>query len=421
MKKIIVEGNNKLSGTVKIGGSKNSAVGIIPAAMLANGISVIDNVPNITDKDDLIKIMRSLGAKIKIEGERLTIDTTMCKNGEIKEALASKLRASYYFMGVLLGKYKYVEISVPGGCKIGARPVNYHLEAFEKLGAKVTHEETKYIIEAEELIGAPINLEFASVGATVNILFAAVLAKGKTTITNAAREVEIKNIAEYLISMGAKIKGHGTSKIEIEGVEELHGGNISVIPDRIEAGTYIIMGALIGKNFTVEGIDQEHVGSLLSKFDEMNIKYVVNNSSITINKAEEIKPINIKTLVYPGFPTDLGQPIHILLTQANGTSYFEETIYEKRMGHIKYLIEMDADIEYTDKTAIIKGPTKLIGKEVEAVDLRGGMSLVLGGLIGEGQTIVKNADHVLRGYEKIIQKLSKLGAKIKIEEYNEFK
>lgn len=416
MKRIIIEGNHRLSGKVRIGGAKNSAVALLPASILADGIVEINNVPNISDKDALIMIMNLLNAKVDGKKDQLIIDTTGVTNELIPEDLSRKLRASYYFMGSLLGKYKHAEVYLPGGCQIGDRPINLHLKGFEALGATITKEDSKYILDAPELRGCPINLDFASVGATINIMLAAVKAKGITTITNAARETEIINIAELLNKMGAKIEGAGTSTITIEGVEYLHGATISVIPDRIEAGTYIIIGALLGNDFTVEGIIKEHLSALLDKLKDMEIDYILKDDKIIINKAKTIKPVNVKTLVYPGFPTDLGQPMSVLLTQANGESYFEETIWENRMGHIEYLNKMGANIESTKTSAIIKGPTKLHGEEITAVDLRGGAALVLAGLIAEGTTIINDADHILRGYEKIINKLTNVGAKIKIEE-----
>lgn len=416
MKQIIIKGNKELTGSIKIGGAKNSSVAIIPASILSDEISYIDNVPSISDKDSLIEIMNHLGVKVDIDGESLTVNPKNCENIIIPEQLTNKLRASYYFMGVLLSKYKYVEMSLPGGCAIGERPIDFHLEGFQQLGAKIDRQNSKYIISADELIGANIHLKFASVGATINLMFASVLAKGKTTINNAAKEVEIVNVAEFLISMGAKIKGHGTDLIEIEGVKKLLGGRGSIIPDRIEAGTYVIIGALLGKDFEVRGIIPKHIRSLLNKFDDMGIKYELSDDKIKINKAININPINIKSLVYPGFPTDLGQPMQVLLTQTTGTSYFEETIYENRMGHIKYLNKMNAVIKLNKQVAEINGPTKLIGNTVTAVDLRGGAALVLAGLIAEGETIINDADHILRGYEKIILKLTTLGASIKIKD-----
>jgi len=291
------------------------------------------------------------------------------------------------------------------------------LKGFEALGAKIEYNEDnhKYIISADELIGTRIPLEFASVGATVNIMFAASLAKGITTIENAAKETEIINIADFLNKMGAKISGAGTSTIIIEGVERLKATTIDVIPDRIEAGTYLLMGALLGEDLVVCGVNPNHITSLLNKLKDMGVKFSINGDKIKINKCNNLNPINITTLVYPGFPTDLGQPMSVLLTQANGVSLFEETIWENRMQHIEYLNKMGANIILKDNThAIINGPSKLKGSMINATDLRGGAALVMAGLIAEGETIISNIEYILRGYENIIRKLKNVGADIRI-------
>lgn len=418
MKKIVIEGNRPLTGTINIGGAKNSAVALLPAAIMADGIVEVTNVPNISDRDALIEIMKLLNAKVDNNNDRITIDSREVKNVVIPEELSTKLRASYYFMGALLGKFKHVEIYFPGGCNIGARPIDLHLKGFEALGAIIEKDEddSKYIIKADELIGTEIVLDFASVGATINILFAAVMAKGKTIISNAAREVEIINIADLLNKMGAKIEGAGTDEITIEGVSSLHGAEIEVIPDRIEAGTYIIMGALLGENLIIQGIEPDHLTVLLNKLSEMGVKFQIEGNKIILNKAKRLKATNIRTVVYPGFPTDLGQPMAVLLTQAKGISLFDETIWENRMGHVKYLNMMGANIKAERQHAEIKGPTKLHGEEITATDLRAGAALVTAGLIAEGITIINDVEHILRGYERIINKLSDVGANIKIIE-----
>ncbi|NMA50786.1 MAG: UDP-N-acetylglucosamine 1-carboxyvinyltransferase [Mollicutes bacterium] len=419
MKKIKIVGGKKLSGEITIGGAKNSAVALMPASLLADGPCEIKNVPDISDRDALFEIIRLLDVKVEIEKDVVRIDSTNMNNKLIPEDLSHKLRASYYFIGVLLAKYKYVEVFFPGGCNIGSRPINLHLSGFEALGATITHceENHKYIIKADELIGTTINLGFASVGATINIMFAATKAKGITIIKNAAKEPEIINIADYLNLMGAKIKGAGTSEIIIEGVKKMHAANISVLPDRIEAGTYVLIGALLGENLRIVDFEAKTNEALLSKLKDMGIKYHIDEKGLIISKTDNFKPINIKTLVYPGFPTDLGQPMTVLLTQANGKSYFEETIWENRMQHIPYLTDMGANIELVDNNhLIITGKTKLKGGRVNATDLRGGGALVVAGLIAEGTTIISDIEHILRGYEKIISKLKKIGAQIEFIE-----
>ncbi len=416
MKQMIIEGNNTLTGKIKIGGAKNSAVALIPASILASGISQIDNVPNISDRDALIDILNILNCNVDIKGDQLKIDTTNLRNTSIDEKYSKKLRASYYFMGALLGKEKYVEMCIPGGCNIGARPIDIHIDGFKALGAKVKIENNKYILQADKLIGTDIYLRFQSVGATINLMFASVLAEGKTVIHNAAKEAEIENIANFLISMGANIEGAGTDKIIITGVKELYGGKITVLPDRIEAGTYIILGALVGKNLCINNIIPKHIESLTSKLIDMDSDITINEDNIVISKVDHLKPTNIKTLVYPGFPTDIGQPMSVLLTQANGTSLFEETIWENRMGHVPSLNKMGANITVKNMSAMIIGPSKLHGCEVIATDLRGGAALVLAGLTATGTTIVNDVEHILRGYENIETKLRNVGAKIEIKE-----
>ena len=320
-------------------------------------------------------------------------------------------------MGALLGKHKKVEIYFPGGCSIGARPINLHLKGFEALGAKITETKNKFTIEAKELIGNRIYLDIASVGATINIMFAAVKAKGVTTIENAAKEPEIVNIATFLNNMGAKIIGAGTSTITITGVEKLGKAFTEVIPDRIEAGTYIIAGALIGDNLKIDNVIPSHIESLTSKLQEMNVKLEINSDSVVVSSTPNLCCSSIKTLGYPGFPTDLQQPITALFTQASGTSIVEETIYENRFLNVEYLNNMGADIKIDCNKLKINGPTKLIGKEVIATDLRAGACLILAGLIAEGTTVVKEVEHILRGYDNIVGKLNNVGAKLRIEEY----
>ncbi|MBE6154829.1 MAG: UDP-N-acetylglucosamine 1-carboxyvinyltransferase [Firmicutes bacterium] len=416
MKQMIIEGNNKLSGIIEIGGAKNSAVALIPAAILASGKTTINNVPNISDRDALIDILNVLNCNVNLQDDKLTIDTTNLKNTLIEESYSSRLRASYYFMGALLGREKYVEIYIPGGCNIGSRPIDIHIDGFKALGAEVITEGNKYILKADRLIGTDIYLRFQSVGATINLMLASVLAEGKTVIHNAAKETEIINIADLLINMGANISGAGTDEITIIGVEELHDATISVIPDRIEAGTYIILGALCGEKLTIKNVIPEHIESLTDKLKEMGSHITINTDSIEISKVDNLKPINIKTLVYPGFPTDIGQPMSVLLTQCNGISLFEETIWENRMGHVPSLNKMGANIKVNGMNAIINGPTKLKGEEVIATDLRGGAALVLAGLTAEGTTIITDVEHILRGYENIIYKLTNVGAKIELKE-----
>lgn len=385
--------------------------------MLTDGVCEISNVPNITDVHLLIEMMKILGSHIEFKNGCLHIDNKNAHNDKIDTNYASKLRASYYFMGVLLSKYGKAEIAYPGGCVIGSRPINFHIEGFKKLGAKVEIEDdNKYLITAEKLVGTDIFFDIASVGATLNIMFAAVKAEGTTRIFNAAKEPEIVNVASFLNTMGAKVYGAGTSQITIEGVSELHDGIVEVIPDRIEAGTYIMMGSLLGNNLEIKGVLKEHLGAVLTKLQEVGCKFIYKDNSIIVNKTEHLKPVNIKTLVYPGFVTDLGQPMSTFLTQCEGDSIFEETIYENRMRHVKYLNMMGASIDADNKIAYIHGKTPLHGTNVEATDLRAGAAMLFAGMIADGTTVISNIEHILRGYENIVDKLSNVGASIKIIE-----
>ena len=417
MKIIEIEGARELTGTIRVSGAKNATVAIIPAAILTDEEATICNVPEITDTEALCDILRLLNVNVNRSTESVVINPKDMVNTEITEQFSKKLRASYYFMGALLGKYKKAVMYFPGGCSIGTRPIDLHLKGFEALGAKVTSDKNKYIVEAEELKGANIYLDIASVGATINIMLAAVKAKGTTVIDNAAKEPEIVNVATFLNNMGAKISGAGTSTIKIQGVEHLHKCFHEVIPDRIEAGTYVIIGALCGKNLRIDNMIPEHLDSLISKLEEIGVKLEVGADYVEVLENDrKYKTTNIKTAVYPGFPTDLQQPFTILLTQANGKSKVTETIWENRFMHIPYLKDLGADIEVKNQTATVMGPTELKGCQVVATDLRAGAAMVAAGLLASGKTTITNVEHILRGYEDIIQKLTDVGAKITLKE-----
>ncbi len=412
MKKIKINGGKELKGSIKISGAKNSAVALVPASLLSDGVVTIDNVPNISDIDALNEILEYLGAKVKREDNKMIIDQKYLENKEIPEEKAKKLRASYYFMSALLGKYKHVEMYFPGGCSIGARPIDQTLKGYRALGAEVIEEGNKFIINAKELVGSVVSLDMPSVGATINTILAAVKAKGTTTILNAAKEPEIVNVATFLNNMGARISGAGTSEITIKGVSKLGDGFAEVIPDRIEAGTYVIAGALVGNKLKIENIIPDHIESLTSKLKEMNVPIEIYDDYLIISRSSNLKPVTIKTLGYPGFPTDLQQPMTTLLIGCNGKSTLEETIYENRFQNVPFLNEMGADIIIDKRKIYINGPKNLIGKEVIATDLRAGACLVLAGLKASETTIIKDVEHILRGYENIIEKLKNVGADI---------
>ena len=414
MKQIKITGGNTLTGEIRISGAKNSAVALIPAAILCDETATIFNIPNISDIDALSEILEYLNAGVKREDDTIIIDSSSIVNKEIPKGISKKLRASYYFMSALLGKYKKVEMYFPGGCSIGARPIDQTLKGFKALGAKVVEDGDKYTITADELKGGYVYLDMPSVGATINTILVAVKAQGITIIENAAKEPEIVNVATFLNNMGAKIRGAGTSQIKIIGVDKLHKCMHEVIPDRIEAGTYVIAGALAGDNLKISNIIPEHIESLTSKLVEIGVEIKEGNDYMIVSRGDKYKKTKIKTLGYPGFPTDLQQPITTLLTQCKGISEVHETIYESRFQNVDYLNKMGAEIKINDDKAFIYGPSELKGKKVTATDLRAGACLVLAGLIAEGTTTIENVDHILRGYENIIEKLSGVGANIEL-------
>ncbi len=416
MKVLKIKGNELLNGTIRISGAKNSAVALIPGALLGDGKITLCNVPNILDIDALEETLKYLNVKVKRASESMIIDTKTLENKPIPYELSSRLRASYYFMAVLLAKFHYMEMSFPGGCTIGKRPIDQTLKAFKAFGAEVIEEETKFIIKAEKLVGANIELAMPSVGATINSILVGVLSSGRTVIKNVAKEPEIIDLCDMLRKMGAKIDGDGTSVISITGVTNLSGCNHDIIPDRIEAGTYTIIGALMGSHLKIDNIIPNHIKSLTDTLEKMGCNIEIYNDYLIVDNQNSLKKINIKTDYYPGFPTDLQQPFTTLLTQCDGISHIEENIWENRFMNIPYLNKMGASIEIEGNKCIVKGKTKLKGSIVVATDLRAGASLLVAGLIAEGETTIKEINHLLRGYEEIVEKLTNVGAKIEIKE-----
>ncbi len=416
MPKLKITGGNTLSGEIKISGAKNSAVALLPAALLSESKSKIYKVPKIRDIEYLLKILEVLNCTYKITNDEIEINTTKLKNAPIPEELSEQMRASYYFMGTLLSRFKKVEISFPGGCNIGARPIDLHIKGFEALGAKVEIIKNKYIITAERLIGTKITLDFPSVGATINLMLAATGAEGRTIIENAAREPEIVNVANFLISMGCQITGAGEDTIIINQSEKKDDGKIEVYPDRIEAATYVILGALIGKDLTIKGLIKDHINAVLLKLKESGVEFLETENSITISACSNPLPINITTEVFPGFPTDVQQPFTVLLTQACGESIITETIYESRFISAGLLNEMGANTFSKGNILTIKGKTPLHSANLYVPDLRGGAALLLAALTAEGTSILDNVLLILRGYEDVVEKLTNIGAKIEIIE-----
>ena len=410
---IKIEGGHQLEGEVTISGAKNATVALIPAAVLANGPVTIVGIPQIADVNNLCEILNILNIEVtKVADDHLIIDPTNMKNTDLVQDAVTKLRASYYFMGALLGKYGHVRMKMPGGCYLGPRPIDLHIKGFEALGAEVKFEKGCYEITAKELIGTKIFLDIASVGATINIMMAAVYAKGRTTIENAAKEPEIIDVATLLNKMGAKVRGAGTNVITIDGVDNLMGCFHEIIPDRIEAGTFIVIAAACAKKMRINNVIPQHLESLLSKLDEMGVNMHVGIDYVEVEESKDLKGTDVTTKPYPGFATDLQQPLTVLMTQAKGESKVEDTIYPERFKHCYELTKMGANIEVRNGEADIEGPTPLGGTEVVATDLRCGAAMVLAGLIADGVTTISDIYHIDRGYSELDKKLTALGAKI---------
>jgi UDP-N-acetylglucosamine 1-carboxyvinyltransferase len=414
MDKLVINGGKPLSGSIEINGAKNAAVAILPAAIMASkGTCNIDNIPDIEDVHCLERIVESLGCKINIGKNSVVIDSTTINNVNANTEDVRKMRASYYLIGALLGRFKKAIVELPGGCPIGVRPIDQHIKGFEALGAKV---EIKYgciHVEADKLIGTNIFFDVISVGATINVMLAATLAEGVTTLENVAKEPHIVDVANFLNSMGANIKGAGTDVIRIVGVNELKGCSYSVIPDQIEAGTYMIAAAACGGKVTIQNIIPKHLESISAKLIEIGVEVTEDGDCITVETHNRLKGANIKTQPYPGFPTDVQQPLSTLLTVAEGRSIITESIWESRLKHVDELKKMGANIKVEGTTAIIDGVSELTGAVVKATDLRAGAAMVIAGLIAEGTTEVLNIEHIDRGYPNIEDKFTALGADIK--------
>jgi UDP-N-acetylglucosamine 1-carboxyvinyltransferase len=416
MEKLMIAGGYPLKGTVRISGAKNSAVALIPATILAESPVTIEGLPDISDVQILKDLLEEIGGTVEFSENDMTVDPSSMISMPLPNGKVKKLRASYYLMGAMLGRFKKAVIGLPGGCHLGPRPIDQHIKGFEALGARVTNEQGAIYLRADELRGARIYLDVVSVGATINIMLAAVRAKGRTIIENAAKEPEIIDVATLLTNMGAKIKGAGTDVIRIDGVDHLHGCQHTIIPDRIEAGTYMIVGAAAGEGVLIDNVIPHHLESLIAKLREMGVQIETNDDQVFVGQAEKMKAVDIKTLVYPGFPTDLQQPLTSLLTGAEGTSMVTDTIYSARFKHIDELRRMNANIKVEGRSAIINGPVQLQGAKVKASDLRAGAALVIAGLMAEGVTEVTGLEHIDRGYSHLVEKLNGLGATIWREE-----
>jgi len=414
LSKLVIKGGIPLKGEVSISGAKNSVVAVIPAAILVDGPCRIENVPEISDVKILMNILNELGAQINFEDNNtLVVNSQYLKSNTATYDMVKSLRASYYLLGALLGRFKKAEVAFPGGCDFGYRPIDQHIKGFEALGAKVEIDHGIVKIEAERLVGSKIYMDVVSVGATINIMLAAVKAEGTTIIENAAKEPHVVDVANFLNAMGANIKGAGTDVIKIKGVPVLSGGvSHSVIPDMIEAGTFMIAAAATAGDVIIRNVIPKHLESLSAKLIEMGINIHIDGDWIRVTGTDEIQRVNIKTLPYPGFPTDLHPPISLLLCLGNGTSTVTEGIWDQRFQYVDELKRMGALIKVEGRIAVIEGVQKLSGAPVKAMDLRAGAAMVIAGLVAEGETEVYNISYVDRGYENFENKLQSLGAKI---------
>lgn len=414
MSSYIIKGGNKLEGTVKISGSKNAALPIIAACILNKGKTTLYNVPNIQDTQMMYEIIKILGGNVQKKKNKIIVDTSKIDKYEIPDTLMHKMRSSVIIVGAIIGKYKTATFSYPGGCDIGARPIDLHLKAFEKLGITITQNYGNITCNCEKIIGNKIDLDFPSVGATENAILTSVLAEGKTTITNAAREPEIIDLQNFLNKMGAKVKGAGTDEIEIEGVKKLKEISYNIMPDRIETGTFLCLAAITGEKIKLEKTNPNHVTPVINKLEEAGCNIEIEKGTIKIEAPKKLKAIDIKTMPYPGFPTDMQSLMAATFTIAKGTTIIVENIFENRYKYTQELNKMGAKITVEGKSAIIRGTRKLYGATIRATDLRGGAALVLAGLAAKGTTVVENIEYILRGYEDFDKKIRALGGDIEI-------
>ena len=414
MDKIVIEGNKPLSGSVEVSGAKNAVLPIMTAALIPVGKSKIYRVPELKDTRTMIRLLEIIGAKVSLNENTIEIDSTTVNNPEAPYDLVKTMRASFYVLGPLMARFGRVKVSLPGGCAWGPRPVDFHLKGLEKLGAKLTLKDGYILAEADQLKGNEIRFEFPSVGATGNLAMAAVTAKGTTILHNAAREPEIVQLCEFLNKMGARISGIGTTTIIIDGVNDLHAADIEVISDRIEAGTFLIAGALLGK-ITVNRVELKHLDAVLGKLKEAGCKIIVGNASVTVTPPDKLKPVDMTTAVYPGFPTDLQAQWVALMSLAAGSSMITDTVYHDRFSHIPELSRLGANIRVDKNTAFVRGVDSLAGAPVMSTDIRASASLIIAGLAASGKTQVSRVYHIDRGYEHIEEKFRVLGAQISRE------
>lgn len=414
LENFVIQGGSELFGEVNISGAKNAAVAILPAALLADDIVRIENIPNISDVSLIIQILDRMGAKIKmINKHTIEIDSRLVQCQSVPYELASHFRASYYLIGVMLGRFKNAEVAMPGGCDFGTRPIDLHIKGFRMLGASVDTIEGMVCAKAEKLIGASIYMDQVSVGATMNVMLAAVLARGLTIIENAAKEPHIVDLANFLNSMGADVRGAGTDVIKIHGVEKLHGCTYSIIPDQIEAGTYMVAAAACGGDVLIKNVIPKHLESISAKLEEAGAEIIEYDDAVRVTRFKALTKCNVKTMPHPGFPTDMQPQMAVLLSQAEGTSILSESVWDNRFQYVGQLLRMGANIQVDGKIAVIEGVQNLTGVNVKATDLRAGAAMIIAGLTAKGETTVEDIQYIDRGYEDVVQKFSSIGAKIK--------
>ncbi len=420
LENFVIKGGHELFGEVNISGAKNAAVAIIPAALLCDDIVRIENIPNISDVNLIIQILDRMGAGIKmINKNTIEIDSRSVTCQPVPYELASHFRASYYLIGILLGRFKKAEVAMPGGCNFGVRPIDLHIKGFQMLGATVNTVNGMVCASADKLIGASIYMDNVSVGATMNVMLAAVLARGLTIIENAAKEPHIVDLANFLNSMGADVRGAGTDVIKIRGVEKLHSCTYSIIPDQIEAGTYMVAAATCGGDVLVKNVIPKHLESVSAKLEEAGAEIIEYDDAVRVTRFKPLMKCNVKTMPHPGFPTDMQPQMAVLLSVANGTSILSEGVWDSRFQYVGQLLRMGADIQVDGKVAVIEGVKELTGVNVKATDLRAGAAMIIAGLVARGETIVEDVQYIDRGYEDVVDKFRMLGADIRRVEVKE--
>ncbi|MCI9111903.1 MAG: UDP-N-acetylglucosamine 1-carboxyvinyltransferase [Eubacterium sp.] len=420
MENFVISGGHELFGEVNISGAKNAAVAIIPAAILANDIVRIENIPKISDVSLIIKILDCMGASVKlINSDTIEVDSRALQNKSVPYELASHFRASYYLIGAMLGRFKSAEVAMPGGCDFGTRPIDLHIKGFKMLGADVNVVNGMVCAKAEKLVGTSIYMDNVSVGATINVMLAAVLARGLTVIENAAKEPHIVDLANFLNSMGADVRGAGTDVIKIRGVEKLHGCTYSIIPDQIEAGTYMVAAAACGGDVLVKNVIPKHLESISAKLIEAGAEIIEYDDAVRVTRFKALNKCNVKTMPHPGFPTDMQPQMAVLLAVASGTSLLSESVWDNRFQYVGQLTRMGANIQVDGKLAVIDGVDSLTGVKVKATDLRAGAAMIIAGLIAKGETVIEDIQYIDRGYEDVVKKFSALGAQISRVEVSE--